>query len=804
MLEGVVEIGHSVEGPEIADPQERRSRCVAALRETMERLARRRRVVLFLDDLQWVDTETVALLRSLMREPGPPLLLVMTSRPSAGSQLAILLAEWGPRCARIVLGPLSSTESIEVVQSRAGRPVDAETVSDADGSPFLLEELGAWLHAGAQGRVAVRQLLVHRLSELTERQQALLRAVSLAGQPLSAEELCALVDATRDQVLRDAAALTAARVTRAAAGDEIAFEPYHDRIREAAVDGLSGQARTELHRRLALCLAAADPVPHGACARHHAAAGNRVEAARHAKAAGHAANTEFAFGLAAEWFRFALDHIDSTEPSRGELMVDWAGALANAADGWAAAEAYLEAAHVVQGRLRAIELRRRAAEEFLRIGELDRGTDVLREVLAAQGMKFPKSMRAAIVETVAHRALVRLRGHKFATRHERQIDPEMLTKIDTCWTVASALGFVDPGPSIRYQVKHLALALDAGEPYRLARALAMEVGHRGLNGSSAALTPSMMHCLQRAYELADAANRPHARGIAHLFESAGASFRGCWLQSKQCAERAYTVFAEQCTGVSWEIAGSQMYLLVSAFFAGDLQTMCERMPAWQRAARERRDLFQRTVLQSGFPSFYWLVVDRPDRAREFVAEAMQPWSRRGFHLQHYFALWAQGHIDQYEGRARDAFARWQTHWRSLEQAKLKYVQLTRISGHDARARCALAAALDGDASAAAVAKADARTIEKERMPWGNALAFMLRASLAALDGARDRAARMLSQAATACGAADMSMHKTCCEYRLARLHGDEAGANAAHDWLANQGIVQPDKIADVILPWPKI
>ena len=804
VLEGVIEIGRSIEGPEIVDPQERRTRCLAALRETMQRLARRRPVILFLDDLQWVDSETVALLRSLLHEPRPPpLLLVMTARPTGkDTALARLLAEWGARCEVLSLGPLSVADSIAVVQSSAGAVVDANTVRDADGSPFLLEELGAWLHAGDRRNVAVRELLVHRLAELSERQTAIVRALSLAGQPLSVHVLHALVTAGRDVILRDLAVLTAARVTRAAAGDDGGHEPYHDRIREAAVAGLSERERVQLHGQLARCLADVEPTPHGACARHYAAAGEQREAASHATIAGHSANDEFAFGLAASWFRLALDNLDDNAPERPDMLVAWADALANAADGLVAAEAYLTAASHAPNALRAIELRRRASEEFLRIGHFDRGIDVLRQVLAAQGMKYPNPGRAAIVRMIAHRAVLRLRGHRFTMRRERELAPELLTKIDTCWTVVSVSGFVDPWPCNLYQIKHVRLALAAGEPYRVSRALAIEGCVRGWGGSTAAMTKSMMACLSEAHKLARISEQPHALGIVLLYESVGACFRGLWKRSQGCAERAHRIFREQCIGVAWEIASAQLHWLVSSFFAGDLGVFCDRTPTWLHEAQQRRDLFQRSILQSGLPSFYWLVVDRPDRARALLAEAMEPWSNRGFHLQHYFATWAEGHIDQYQGDGNSAFSRWQAQWPALEESMLQHVQLVRISTHDARARSAVSAAVAGHTEAVRVAKADARTIEKQRMPWGNALAFMLRASLAALEGSRAGAMLLLERAIAPCEAADMALHKICCEYRLAQVREDAPGLASARAWLCDQGVVRPDKIVDVVLPWP--
>ena len=47
---------------QVADPQARRTHAFDALRETLQRLGDRHTVVLFLDDMQWVDRDTMTLL----------------------------------------------------------------------------------------------------------------------------------------------------------------------------------------------------------------------------------------------------------------------------------------------------------------------------------------------------------------------------------------------------------------------------------------------------------------------------------------------------------------------------------------------------------------------------------------------------------------------------------------------------------------------------------------------------------------------------------------------------------------------
>ncbi len=63
------------------DPQERRKRAIAAFRELLQRAAERFPLVLFLDDVQWIDSETRLLLEDVMLHADAPKgLLVMCER----------------------------------------------------------------------------------------------------------------------------------------------------------------------------------------------------------------------------------------------------------------------------------------------------------------------------------------------------------------------------------------------------------------------------------------------------------------------------------------------------------------------------------------------------------------------------------------------------------------------------------------------------------------------------------------------------------------------------------------------------
>ena len=120
---------------------------------------------------------------------------------------------------------------------------------------------------------------------------------------------------------------------------------------------------------------------------HYRGAGDPESASIQAGLAAEKASAALAFDRAASFYRHALD-LPPSSPS-GSVERRARDALANAGRPAEAADAYLRAA-AGAGR-RQVELRRRAAEQFLIGGHIDRGFGLIRQRARKCGAELPGS-----------------------------------------------------------------------------------------------------------------------------------------------------------------------------------------------------------------------------------------------------------------------------------------------------------------------------------------------------------------------------------------------------------------------------
>ena len=818
---------------QIPDSQELRRRAFGALRELLARLGDRAPLVLFIDDLQWGDRDSAAPLLELLRPPDPPALLLIgcyRSEDAAESDLLQALLGFrlaaGPATAEEVeVGEFEPAEARELATALLGNDSPAATVSpeeiarESRGNPFFIDELVRHARAGEAlldisgsdtggHGVRLEEVIRARLLRVPEAARRLLEVVAVAGCPLDREIARQASGLENEEpslgLLRANHLLRGAR-----SGGEERIETYHDRIRETVVSGLSERVLEEIHQKLAVAMEVSRFADAETLALHYQGAGAPERAAGYAAEAASRAAGALAFDRAAKLYQLALELGVAETTEAQKLRVLLGDALANAGRGAEAAAAYLAAVSGA-GAAETLELQRRAAEQLLRSGHVDEGLAVLTALLERIGMRLASTPLRAVVSLALRMLQVRLRGLGFREREESQIAREELVRIDTCWSVAHALSMVDTVRAREFQIRHLLLSLKAGEPYRVARALGNQAGFTGLTGNRARKQTEQL--VTRALALARRVRNPHALGMVQLGAGLSAYMDGRWKVAWDLARQCEEIFREQCTGTAWELDTTHIFSLRALVFLGQLDELSKRLPALLKEAGERGDLYAETSLRTRLSYLLSLMSDEPVRAREELDRAAAQWSHQGFQLQHYFQLVGEAEISLYAGPATEAWEGLLRRWRALERSLLlRGAQLFRIEAHHLRARCAITAA--GGLQRGSPewerllqsARQDGRRIAKERTAWGEPLALLVDAALAASRAHREETASLLFAAESGFETNDMALYRSAA--RRARglvLGGEEGRALVAwsDEWMEGQKIRNTDRMTHLLAPGP--
>jgi tetratricopeptide (TPR) repeat protein len=806
------------------DPQVQRARLFFALRDLFTRLAERRPLVLMIDDLQWADADSLALLAEITRAPSEPrLLLVATMRAALKSEVGRadgesaqsveqIAAMFTGDVRRLHLSTLPHDDArmlVDVLLQDAGatEPVSAAAVAEAAGGhPLFIDELvrrrlSVGEHAGP---IRLEEALRHRIDQLEPAARQLLELVTVAGAPLEQDAAARAARVEFGEFVREAALLRAQNLVRTGGARRTdTVEPYHDRVREAVLLGLSANARKAWHGRIAVALEGAEHADPEALAMHWRGADYPEKAADYAlRAAGEAADA-LAFDRAARLYQLTLELRPQAGQAGGAIRAKLGDALANAGRGAEAAAAYLAAAEV-HPAAEALDLRRRAADQLLRSGHIDEAMATFRTVLSAVGMDLPETPRSALISLVFRRSQVRLRGLKFRERSEREIPAEDLTRIDTCWSVSAGLGLVDTIVGSYFQSRGLLLALEAGEPIRIARALAVEASYSSASGGESQERTASL--LQAAHELSRRIGQPYVLGWASGAEGIAASLEGRWKTGFEACERAESLFRDRCTGVAWEIVTMRWFSTWSLAYLGGLAELSRRIPARLREAKGRGDLYAAICLSTGLANMVWLGEDNPTEARERSREATLAWSQRKFHVENWWSMCAERQIDLYIGDAEAAYRGVEEQWSALSGSMLLMVQATRLEALQLRARSALMLATLRATERKALCRAaerDAAKIEKERMRWSTPWVALLRAGIAETLGNPGRALTLLTEAAAGFDLADMALYAAATRYRHGQVLGGDEGREIrekADSWMASQGVFNRARMVAMLAP----
>ncbi|WP_437535016.1 protein kinase [Sorangium sp. So ce726] len=807
------------------DAAERRRRAFAALRGLCARLGRARTLVLAVDDLQWGDLDSVALLVELMRPPAaPPLLFIASYRVEEAATSPVLRAllealraslAADVRVHEIDVGELPPADAVALagaLLAGAGAPrgAAARIAAEAYHSPLFITELSRLAgESGDLGGAApdLSALLAGRIGRLPAPARRLLEVVAVAGQPI-ARRTAARAAEVEGEALDEPEALSrlvAAQIVRVReAHDREELLPYHDRVGEAVLAALPRARHHEHHLRLARALQGQGGAEPSLLVHHLRGAGLDAEAAACAIEAAAQAQAALAFDQAARFAREALALGERERPALArDARLALASALASAGRSREAAEAYLDLASREPPR-EARAHRLQAMQLLLAGGYVDEGLSVLDGVLSELGLSRPASALEALAQAAALRARLWARGLAFRERAESEIPDRDLLVMDACHSAAS-LVVTAPIQSAPFSARHLLLALDAGEPHRLARALTFEAIHAALRGGrrdGGRRAAALLVLLER---VAARSPRPEARHFHPLAEGVAAFARGELERAERLLRQSGAALGahggESGSGASFAHA----LLATVLWLQGKIPDLAATTADLLAEARERGDRYRETMIGLNGAYLLDLAADRPASARVTVDAAMERWSRAGYHLQHFREAVARGRIALYEGDADAALRFILAGTPPLLGSGVVAVPLVRGELHYLRALASLAVAARGGARAIALrafALADARALDRRDVFWGPPVAAMLRASVAGQRGRATEAAERMRSAEAALdrlGAALLAVAAR--RMRGIWLGGDEGRAlvASADAWMEARGVRRPARFAATLV-----
>lgn len=797
-----------------AEPFALRRRGFAALQEMLGRISDRQHLVLCIDDLQWSDADSTSLLEDLLRPPGAPPLLLIASLRSEDIESRPFLKSLPTKTTSVIsrainVTPLDKEEAAQLVRelwrSDVRESMVDSIVSEARGNPFLLEQLARYVLTNDQTTttgISLAVMLDARLGLLPEGARQFLDTLAIAGRPVNPEIVLQANGFSGDGSSL-VSSLRANHFLRSGGSDHT-VELYHDRIRESLASRQGADTIKQTYLRLAQVIERRETDDPDALFEYYLGAGETARAAGFAALAARKAASALAFDRAAALYRRALELLhDKNEVLT--LKQALAEALVNAGRPAEAAETYLQLAKATSAN-RSLDFKRRAAEQLLRGGHLKEGLELTRSILTAIGFPFPRSQRRALVSLVLKRIRIRLRGLDFVERDASQISEAELFRIDMCWAIAAGLGAVDLIRGADFHCRHLLLALEAGEPSRVARAIAFETAQSVAPGGKSRERGRQL--VERAQELAQRVGQPHALGLSIWADGIAAYLAGQWKKGAERCERAAEILRDQCTGVAWELAMAQRFMLSSLLHLGEVREVALRVPGLLATALEQGNVFFATELRTRM-NLIWLAEDSPERARAEVVEALKAWPQEGFHLQHYSAMLALSQIELYVGDSEAAWKCVHGQWQPLKQSMLLHNQVLRIEAWHLLGRTALGSVASPLLKAAErdsrlqTAELMAQRIAKEKTMWANGYVSLLRAGIAKQRGNSTGAVKFLKQALEDFERANMNLYGAASRRCLGELIGGESGQgliSEAEAWMERQRIKNPAAMTRMLAP----
>jgi hypothetical protein len=811
--------GVPIDGPAL-DSSLLRPGALSSLRNLLAKLALARPLILWVDDLQWVDRDSLMALQAIVGPTGAPGYLVVLSHRAAGIEeerfINELLADVGAsRRADVPVGPLEAPDVLELIRDVApalSDPAQLELVRTSGGMPLLASEFARDLdlhvtslgEEGLEGRALLSRLLTLRLSHLSESAQTAFGLLCVAGFPLEERALFrmvgdragfALVELTSAGLVRD---LQERGVLR--------LEVAHDQLSETFLEGTPTLEIERLTDLLWLALAelgTSDPlfqVEMLSLRSPQQALVLAQEAAMSARARG-------AIQLEAMLLdRASSLALDETPP---EVLADLGRALLCCGRSQDGASQLALAAEMAQARgdlFLATRYRAAAGEHLIGQGHTQEGLTAMTRALAVIGVKYERTEARALAWMVLHwpaiawhKALYRLRR-----RTPVQISPEVRMRMDVLWAAGAAVAHSDPIHAMQFHGRHALLAYGHGDTSQIALSTCEDAVIGSMRGG-ARRWQGAERSMAEAKRLAQDAGDAWGQAFIEAQVAAMHYFAGNWALVLEQVPLAHAALSE-ARSERISQTGLLCFLEVTALLhLGRLNEGRARTAELKVALAASGNGSYEKCLRLGWNQMACIAWDEIEPAERDLLRAEPHLTPGRFSSVDYVHLLAKANLELYQGRGASAFELVESAWSRVRRSMQLMLTVPHFDLWELRARVALAAA-SSEAPALRrlslrVAQRAIRALSRNPLPMAAAAVEGLRASLALIRGAGDDARHHLRLAIEAYEQLGLALRAECCRLLLGSLPHSEASCELdARRWFDAEQVVFPDRFAWVFLP----
>lgn len=736
----------------VSDPRLLRERATAALRELLTNFARRRTLIVHIDDVQWGDQESAELIAALMDPPDtPPLMLILSYRvgdeersPFLRALLTHERADGGYR--RVDVDGLSEADGTELADAilRRRELVDSQVpvtiAAESGGSPLFIHAMARFAEesrTAIESGLSLDTVLTARADLLPADARAVLGLVAVAGMPSRHSTVRAALGLEPREYDDALQTLRAAQMIRSlGTGRDALVEVYHDRVRETQVAQMQPDERRDAHSRLARALAASEYADPESLFLHFRGAGDQERAAEYAALAAERAAAVLSFSRAATLYRAALEEGSHDREAAAALFERLATVLVAEGRGVEAAEAFLAAAAGRSGEAR-LDLERRAGEQELRAGLLVKGRQTFESVMSELGLKMPTNTLAGIASLLYWRLRLRLRGTHFEPQPVAKRDPRAAMRVDAMHGVAIGLSVSEPAIAGSLGARTVMEAFALGDPERAARALLLELVFVSTEGTKSA--EKVERLLNVVRPIARSTESPNVEAFVQAIEGVVAFQQGRFVEAYERCEEAREVMLTQCSGMGWEVGSMSLYSVSSLTFMGTFSRLAEA-PARAAEALSRGDIFTSASIRAGAVPALLMVRGDLAASRAEADEALRLWGQHEtFQNVHFMATISHVQADLYEEHGERALRRIERNERGARRSFLLSVQVIRAYWTFIRANARLATAAGGRRDRKALIRAaaqDGASLLREGALWCGGLGNLVLAQVALLRGER--------------------------------------------------------------------